>query len=285
MKKKFIVTIIAVALCALICAFSFAGCSKPSGVEEFSAFKQKVITVLKDNGINIVENQDSKTEGAKVSLTAKYVSTNSVEQMNSIVLSDSDVVSNSIRVDEVRQEMYEQALFIPLVVGDGMVNNHNADTIYNTSVLVDCWWKSYMEFKTSGTVTTINLYAPASDDDCAYAGEVYLDYTSKDDYTFLMLVVYEDGRIGYRYGNSQKQFVYLDYDPQDTYSEIYCSAKVGEGYISQDAKVVKNCFELVKSQFVDMKVDDYKYLTNQKYTIDEQEWVSLCAKYFPNEVE
>ena len=285
MKKKFFVTL-AVALCVLIiCVFSFAGCSKPSGVDEFKAFKQKVITVLKDNGIDIVENQADTSKKTIASPMAKFVSTNSVDQMNSIVLSDSDVVSNMIRVDEVRQEMYEQALFIPLVVGDGMVNNHNADTIYNTSVLVDCWWKAYMEFKTSGTVTSINLYSPESDDDCAYAGEMYLDYTSKDDYIFVMLVVYEDGRTCYRYGNAQKQFVYLDYDPQDTYSEIYCSAKVGEGYISQDAQVVKDCFELVKNQFDGMKVDDYKYLTNQKYTIDEQEWLSLGAKYFPNEVE
>ncbi len=38
MKKKLIVTL-ALALCVLICAFSFVGCSKPSGAEEFNAFK------------------------------------------------------------------------------------------------------------------------------------------------------------------------------------------------------------------------------------------------------
>ena len=140
-----------------------------------------------------------------------------------------------------------------------------------------------MEFKQSGTVTTVNSYSPALEDDCAYSAVIYLDYTSKDNYKFLMLLVWEDGRMGYRYGNDQKQFVYLDYDPQNNYSEIYCSAKEGEGYISRNAEVVKNCFELISNQFDGMQVNDYKYLTEQKYTIDEQEWISLCAKYFPSE--
>ena len=138
-----------------------------------------------------------------------------------------------------------------------------------------------MEFKTSGTLTTINTYSPALGDECAYAGVVYLDYKSKDNYNFVMLITWDDGRMGYRYGNAQKQFVYFDYDPQGDYSAIYCSSNAAEGYLSQDTNVVKSCFELVKEQFGGMKVDDYKYLANQKYTIDEDEWNALCAKYFP----
>ncbi|MDE7192213.1 MAG: hypothetical protein K2O35_07085 [Clostridia bacterium] len=281
MKKKAFITV-AVALCALICVFAFVGCSKPNGAQEFSAFRQKVITVLKDNGINIAEvNQSDESIKTIVSPTAKYDSSNVVSQIKEIVLGDGAVKSDAQRVDEVRQEMYEQALFISLVVGDGMVNNHNADTIYDTSVLVDCWWKTYMEFKISGTVTTINAYSPATEDDCAYAGVIYLDYKSKDDYTFVMLVIWEDGRMGYRYGNAQKQFAYFDYDPQGNYSEIYCSSKTGEGYTSENTELAKSCFELVKNQFDGMKVSDYEYLKAQKYTIGEEEWNALCAKYFP----
>ncbi|MDE6372146.1 MAG: hypothetical protein K2L61_01230 [Clostridia bacterium] len=280
MKKKAFITF-AVALCVLICLCSFVGCSKPTGAEEFNAFKQKIITVLNDNGMSITQLNDGTAN--IVTPTAKYVSTNNVDKIKEFVVGDSAVKSNAQRVDEIRQEMYEQALFISLIVGDGMVNNHNADTIYDTSVLVDCWWKTYMEFKTSGTVTTINTYSPALNGECAYAGVVYLDYKSKDDYNFVMLVTWEDGRMGYRYGNSQKQFVYFDYDQQGNYSEIYCSSKAEEGYISQDTEVVKSCFELVKEQFVGMEVKDYEYLTEQKYTIDEEEWETLCAKYFPND--
>ncbi len=283
MKKKLIVTL-ALALCVLICAFSFVGCSKPSGAEEFNAFKQKVVNVLKDNGVNIVEvNQSNESVNTTVSPMAKDISTSSVDQINEIVIGDVEVKSDSKGVEMARQEMYEQSLYIPLIVGDGMVNNHNSNTMYNTSVLVDCSWKTYMEFMQSGTVTTVNSYSPALEDDCAYSAVINLDYTSKDNYKFLMLLVWEDGRMGYRYGNDQKQFVYLDYDPQNNYSEIYCSAKEGEGYISRNAEVVKNCFELISNQFDGMQVNDYKYLTEQKYTIDEQEWISLCAKYFPSE--
>ncbi len=283
MKKKLIVTL-ALALCVLICAFSFVGCSKPSGAEEFNAFKQKVVNVLKDNGVNIVEvNQSNESVNTTVSPMAKDISTSSVDQINEIVIGDVEVKSDSKGVEMARQEMYEQSLYIPLIVGDGMVNNHNSNTMYNTSVLVDCSWKTYMEFMQSGTVTTVNSYSPALEDDCAYSAVINLDYTSKDNYKFLMLLVWEDGRMGYRYGNDQKQFVYLDYDPQNNYSEIYCSAKEGEGYISRNAEVVKNCFELISNQFDGMQVNDYKYLTEQKYTIDEQEWIYLCAKYFPSE--
>ena len=282
MKKKSFIAI-AVALCALICVFSFAGCSKTTAIEEFNAFKQKVITVLSDNGVDVVmSGQAAEESKTVVSSTAKYNSVSVVDKINEIILNDSKVKSDAQGVEEVRQEMYDQALSITLVVGDGMVNNHGADTIYNASVFVDCWWKTYMEFKTSGTLTTINTYSPELDGVCAYAGSVYLDFKSKDDYTFVMLLVWGDGRMGYRYGNAQKQFVYFDYDPQDVYTYIYCSTKLGEGYISRDTQLAKSCFELVEQQFDGMKVKDYEYLTNQKYTIDEEEWLSLCEKYFPN---
>ena len=78
MKKKAYITV-AVALCALICVFAFVGCSKPSGAEEFSAFRQKVITVLKDNGVNIADvAQSDESVKTIVSPTAKYDSTNGV---------------------------------------------------------------------------------------------------------------------------------------------------------------------------------------------------------------
>ena len=195
MKKKFIVTL-ALALCVLICAISFVGCSKPSGAEEFNAFKQKVINVLKDNGVNVVEVKSYESVNTTVSPMAKDITMSSVDQINEIVIGDVEVKSDSKGVEMARQEMYEQSLYIPLIVGDGMVNNHNSNTMYNTSVLVDCSWKTYMEFKQSGTVTTVNSYSPALEDDCAYSAVIYLDYTSKDNYKFLMLLVWEDGRIG-----------------------------------------------------------------------------------------
>ena len=84
MKKKLIVTL-ALALCVLICAFSFVGCSKLSGAEEFSEFKQKVVNVLKDNGVNIVEvNQSNESVNTTVSPMAKDISTSSVDQINEI---------------------------------------------------------------------------------------------------------------------------------------------------------------------------------------------------------
>ena len=283
MKKKLIVTL-ALALCVLICAFSFAGCSKPSGTEEYNAFKQKVVNVLKDNGIDVVEKQADETVGTIVSPTAFYVSTNIADQMKELILGDNEVVSAVGIVDQVRQEMYEQALLIPLIVGDGMVNNHNADTIYNTSVFIDSWWECYMEFKASGTVTTINTYTPAYGGDSEYSAGVYLDYKSKDNYNFVMLLVWGNGKMGYRYGNSQKQFVYLDYDPQDVdNSQIFFSSKAGEGYISIDTQVLNGCFELVENQFDGMKVEDFNYLTEPTYTFNTQEWTALCAKYFPSE--
>ena len=85
MKKKLIVTL-ALALCVLICAFSFVGCSKPSGAEEFNAFKQKVVNVLKDNGVNVVEVKSYESVNTTVSPMAKDISTSSVDQINEIVI-------------------------------------------------------------------------------------------------------------------------------------------------------------------------------------------------------
>ena len=289
MKKK-LFFVVAVALCVAISAISFAGCSKISGVEEFNIFRQKIISVLKDNGINIVDvdvdvNQDDKSAGSIVSLTAKYVSTNSVDKIKEIILEDSNVKSDAQDVEDGRQEMYEQALFLPLVIGDGMVNNHNADTIYNTSVLIDCWYKSYMEFKTSGTLTTIYCYTPAADEVDAYSAVCYLDYISADNYNFVMLSVDENGSRNYTYGNDKKQFIHIECGAKDKFNAVYLSSEIGEGYISYDFQIVNKCFEVVKSQFDGMNVNDYEYLTEQKYTIDEAEWLSLCAKYFPTDAE
>jgi hypothetical protein len=287
MKKK-LFFVVAVVLCAVIGVCSFAGCGKPTAAEEFDAFREKIITVMKDNGLNtdnFKANQSAEAVNNLTKLEADYDSKNYVEKIKEIVLKDSEVKSDIEDVESARQEMYDQALSMAIVVGDGMVNNHNADTIYNTSVLIDCWWKTYMEFKSSGTLTTINTYTPATEEDCAYAGVVYLDFKSKDDYNFVMLVIWEDGRVGYRYGNNKKQFVYFDYEPVNEYAHVYISSKAGEGYISRDAQIVKDCYEVVQSQFDGLNVEDYEYLTGQKYTIDEEEWLSLCAKYFPNEVE
>ncbi|MDE6614867.1 MAG: hypothetical protein K2K24_05095, partial [Clostridia bacterium] len=145
MKKK-LFFVVAVALCVAIAEFSFAGCSRPTGVEQFNMFKKKIITVLKDNGINIADIEDNQAVepvNTVVSL-AKYDSTNHVDKIKEIILEDSAIRSDAQNVDDARQEMYDQALTMTLVVGDGMVNNHNADTIYDISVLVDCWWKTYM---------------------------------------------------------------------------------------------------------------------------------------------
>ena len=181
---------------------------------------------MKGNGLNtdnFKANQSAEAVNNLTKLAADYDSKNYVEKIKEIVLKDSAVKSDIEDVESARQEMYDQALSMAIVVGDGMVNNHNADTIYNTSVLIDCWWKTYMEFKSSGTLTTINTYTPATEDDCAYAGVVYLDFKSKDDYNFVMLVIWEDGRVGYRYGNNKKQFVYFDYEPVNEYAHVYIS--------------------------------------------------------------
>lgn len=283
MKKKLFI-VVAIALCVVIGVCSFAGCSKPTGVDEFNEFKQKIVTVLKDNGINIVDtdvNQTAEPANTVVSL-AKYVSTNDVAKIKEIILEDSEYVSDAKRVEDGRQEMYEQALFLPLVIGDGLVNNHDADTIYNTSVLIDCWYKSYMEFKTSGTLTTIYCYTPTAEKAEEYSAVCYLDYKSENDYNFVMLSVDEDGRSCYTYGNEKKQFIHIEYKPQDKFNGVYVSSEVGDGYISYNEQIVGKCFEVVKSQFEGMSAKDYEYLSEQKYTIDETEWLSLCAKYFPN---
>lgn len=281
MRKKLFLTLSAL-ICVLVFAFSFTACFLISGVEEFNAFKKKIISVMNDNGSNIQVNLPSEVNSGTISNMAKYVKDSKIADMKKLVMEDKDVISDVKYVKGGRRDMYEQALLFPLIIGDSLANNHDASTIYNTGVFIKDI-ATYMELKQSGQLITVEAYIPSTEEDGAYGGTIFLDYKSASDYTFVMLVMFGDGEYGYRFGNAKKEYCYIDYSLDGGY-EVCVSSNADEGYISRDSEVVKKCFQLVQSQFDGLSIDDYNRLVDSKrYTMEEEEFYSLAKKYVGQE--
>ncbi len=294
MKKKNLLALLSVILAA-VCLFALAACNNNDNDDksfnniEFSEYREKVISVLKDNDIFVNDiGENGKTKRSAVSSDASAAPAAYPENADSIhdIIMSGNPISDYESVKSDRDSIFEQSLYISLIIGDALSNYHNVTSFYNIPVYFEIW-NQYFEIVKKGNSDLVRVYTPANESNEDTVLTMELRYNSVSDYSFTCIQI-EGAQTIYAYGNSAKRYVRITKDIrsdlQGVDSGIYYIPSDGEGYIVTDADVVDRCYNMIKdeTETIDKKpIIDIK--DKVKYTVTSAQGTQTMSKYFGND--
>ncbi|MCM1546662.1 MAG: hypothetical protein NC033_06490 [Clostridiales bacterium] len=289
-KAKKAILAAAACLTVLTAASALAACSggngggggtvdKSSRNADFVAYRKKVVSVLKDNGIfvNDLDGASSRQASVPTAVTASY--TENKSQIAQII-EDANATEDYQSAKDQRDSIFEQSFYISLVIGDALSNVYGVQFFYDIPVYFDAWGQ-YFEVVKSGDKDLVRCYAPAQDGNSESVLTMELDYKSAGDYSFTAMQIWDDQKI-YAYGNSQKEYFmvcrdtgannnnFMHYMPQD-----------GVGYFCNDESAVSQCYELIKGEVEALDSAPIVALKDRnQYSFTEKQAQDALDKYF-----
>lgn len=283
MRKKLVSMLIAI-VCMILIATGLVACNPDDGKDsaasnaEFVEYRQKVVAILKDNGIFV--NDYDGVAGAKNLQRSRR---KEIKREYRQVFSDNETLWKNLLVKEeykgseeefefaVRQ-IYGVSLRMSLCVGDGITTYFNENKFYGISARIN---DSYFQVDKEGNKSIVKVYAPDSDPGYTVYDRIEIEYNSETDYNFVSIEWHDDGNVFYAYGDSQKGVLVVN-----TYGDAMYSPNGRDFYVTTDKAVVNQCYDLIKDE-VPASTDEYHALQNDvKYTLNDEQSSALYDKYF-----
>lgn len=285
MRKKLASMLIAV-VCMLLIATGLVACN-PTGKKdkdsasnnlEFVEYRQKVVAILKDNGIFV-----NDFDGVSGTRNAQRSRRKEIKRENKQVFLDDETLLKNLLVKEeykgseeefefaVRQ-IYGTSLRMSLCVGDGITTYYNEDKFYGISARIN---DAYFQVDKESDKSILRVYTPDNDPSYTVYDRIEVEYNSATDYSFVSIEWHGDGNVFYAYGNSQKGVFVVN-----TYGDAMYSPNGRDFYVTTDKSVVDQCYDIIKNE-VPTSTDEYHALKNNvKYTLNNEQATALYDKYF-----
>ncbi len=282
MKKK-LLTFVLSGLSAIACTLGLAACGGKGDDaeknEDFASYKKKVVSILQDNGIDVNDTSASKSKSAA---KVAYANSDGNKLIKDTVLADAGRTDATGSIISMRDDLFEQSLYISLYVGDALVTDFNQKTIYDIPVKIDFGADTQQYFKIikKDNLDYVLAYVPDFYANKDFYVSACVDYTSQTNYSYTFLQYTEDmSEALYAHGNSQKEFYCVSYSESDSHDEyLYYASDDQRGWMSLGDS--QKCLNAVKSEFSKFAVGDIKANVNFKHTITQEMFIKLSEKYF-----
>lgn len=299
MKTKSRFTVFAI-VCAVVCAclFGLAACGngsdgtdKASKNAEFVEYRNKIVSILKDNGVYVNDFSDGEQAEKEVKNGAAPVGSKhgaEVRQQDGnrniaeAVSSDGGRTDSIESIISMRDDLFEQSLFSSLYIGDALISYHKRKSFYDIPVKLGFSTRQYAKIVKRDGKDTVYVYSPAGsmfDDKDIYI-TASVDFKSAEEYSYTFLQFTEDISYAlYVHGNSAKEFYCVSYsenDPGNNY--LYYAPDNGKGWMS--CVLVKECLDGVRAQFDAVNARDVASTEQYKFEITEKQQEELAEKYF-----
>lgn len=277
--------VIAMIVCLLLCGCTLWACNKPSEGDNasknvaFTAYRQKVTAILRDHGIHVNDVDGTQTNDKK-NAGAAYGGARAADGNQTIadaVAADSGKKPDVQSIHNMRDDLFEQTLFVSLYMGDALLNDFGQKDIYGVAVQ---YGRQYFMLAQKEGKDYVCIYSPDF-----YAGQDFymtmcIDYRSASEYSYTFVQYTEDmTEAVYAHGTAQKQFYAVS--ASTAYAEgnyLYHAASEDDGYSSR--LNIASCLESVRSHFTAFSVSDIRAVGTARYELTEEQWQRLNEKYF-----
>ncbi len=284
MKKKVIfITIILAVIIASVALL--AACNPTQTTEdksfanaEFVGFRQKIVKVLKDNGI-FVNDLDAKHKNtAMPSGDNKFSLMSAKAELSDFdkIMVKPEFVASSEDYDFAIKQVFGVSMKMSLCLGDGISNYFGETSFFDIPVKIG---DSYMSVSEDGNVNTVRAYSPYESGYGDIFDKIVLEFQSDKEYTFTSLSL-GNGSAMFASGNSDKQFILIN-KLNESESEIIYSPNGREFYFSNKQTEFEACLNVVGDEA--FSVDKDKFYSNKnhvRYEFSEEQNQALTDKYF-----
>lgn len=277
MKKKLCTIFISVIL-LFVFALTLVACNGDKDVDKannnknFVAYRKKIVTVLKDNGI-FVNDLDSPSKSTRALSSANIAYAADEKAQNDISAFDEILAKPEYAVEKADYEFslrqaFGMSLKMSLCLGDGISNYFNETSFFDIPVGMS---GSYGSVSQEGDVSKVRYYTPNAEQDIYE--KIDLDFKSASDYSFNSLSL-NTGTL-YTRGNSKKQFVMM------SETGVIYSPDGNSFYYTDDASVVAECFALIDNSELSVVESEFTALKdNVRYSFTDAQVSALMEKYF-----
>lgn len=244
------------------------GTIKNSEYEEFSTKMHKIINDFVGND---TQNTNRNVKHARHSFNNQDKVTN--------------ILNNSILYEEKKIDIrnaFEQSLYIPVIVGRGLVNYRKQSTFYNLITL--CEKNGYIKVTKEENNTTTFIYVPEEisyDNDAHYICFNVI-YNNDNDYVFMGYEKSDsEATEWYFYGDNTLMF--LEYSRTSEGAKVnYQDAQLNNKVYS-DETLVSNIRTKLVPNFTQISKDEFKALkTNSQFVIAKNEADEIIKELFPS---
>lgn len=251
-------------------ALTSCGAIKNSEYEEFSTKMHKIINDFVGN-----DNQNANRNVKNVRR-----SFNNKDEVTNILDSSDLYTENKIDI----RNAFEQSLYIPVLVGQGLTKYRKQSTFYNLISLYE--ENGYVRVTKEGNDTTTFVYIPEEigyDNDAHY---LYFDviYNSENDYVFTGFEKSNtENTEWYFYGDNT--LMYLEYSKTSEGAEVRYQDTQLNNKVYTDETLVSDIRTKFATNFTQINKDEFKSLkTNSQFVITKAEADEIIKDLFPESV-
>jgi hypothetical protein len=292
LKKIFLTLIFLLCCMCLLCA---PGCANNNN--EFEEYKKVVTKIMKQL------NESARASQQQTSFTQNglSVSTLALTPPKSTDLYMGNEINNILTImrnDDEKEELdpviyinrvYQYSLVMPIVIGDCITNEKDADKFFGIKVLVEESGNYFVTYKEGSNFYTYNyIYTDRNipDDLTVYesAAIMYINYKSEKDFFFICYSLSNTGNNLFIYCDSDKntffmEFSDIDHEFNHNYAYFY-SPKNSFCYVTENKRVIDSLSDVVLNYAPEINFGDYRDLLydKQNYTLSEAQYNNSLAK-------
>lgn len=239
--------------------------------KEYEEFSAKMNQIFKD----FIQNDNQQRSRKNIKREKR-----SFENKNEII----DMLNNSgdyIQTGIDIANAFEQSMYIPVIVGDGLVKYRKQSNFYN--VITRYKDDGYVKVTNNGNETSTYIYIPSNlgfDNDTYY---MYFDvtYNNENDYTFSGFQITDSGNTEWAfYGDSTLTFIEY-YKTTESYEIRYHNAHLADR-IYRNKTLIGGVREKIKNGFEIINKEDFRVLErDSQFVISEHEAQEIINRLWP----